>query len=611
MKVNKKLLPLKAHYFCFLGCVSPILPFVVVVGQHLGIPVSVMGIVMAVYYVMVVLMKPVVAALADTYPSYRRLIFLANLGVMVISFSSIYFVPPLKGLPRVQGRLVQPQNMSGPSPATPLVPLMEEDSLLGDGSGAGPSLLLAAPDNGGECYVAVAWDCVARCGEPWSCLNSTTTTTPTITVTLRSHDQDLHFRGGEAAPPFPSSPELGQEEQLGPHRVYMLEGTGVSDDLFPGNLSLECGSGKWKGPGCSGVWSHWQFWVFFLLLIIGQICFNVSISVTDAIIVDTIGEDGDYGIQRAWGTVGWGLMGLMSGLLVDLWSGTSVTKDYLPAFLLCLGLGSFDVLFSAATIKVPKMTTEHNVLKKVWPIVGQPCFFVFCIFVIFGGMFDGTVAMYIFTLQESMAKGTSTVKYLKLLQGLTVFVQCSVEAPFMFINKYFMDAVGPQYVLSLVFFLYTFRLLGLAMAGAYGPVWATLVVELLNGPCYGLGYTAIIIYASKLSPPGTSNTVQGFVSICYETVGYGTASLFGGLLLSSLGGPGMYLVMGSVSVAVFLLHVLSLKVLPPPDENSEEKKSIENEAEEELSPDPVAEGVHEGSPLAFKMEGEQECVPMT
>lgn len=47
-------------------------------------------------------------------------------------------------------------------------------------------------------------------------------------------------------------------------------------------------------------------------------------------------------------------------------------------------------------------------------------------------------------------------------------------------------------------------------------------------------------------------------------------------------------------------------------ENNEEKKSIENQAEaEKLSPDPVVEGVHEGSPLAFKVEGGQELVPMT
>lgn len=84
---------------------------------------------------------------------------------------------------------------------------------------------------------------------------------------------------------------------------------------------------------------------------------------------------------------------------------------------------------------------------------------------------------------------------------------------------WFMKTMGSQYVLSLVLFLYMFRLLGLALVGAYGPVWATLVVETLNGPCYGLGYTAIVIYASKLSPPGTSTTVQSVVHICYESLG--------------------------------------------------------------------------------------------
>lgn len=47
-------------------------------------------------------------------------------------------------------------------------------------------------------------------------------------------------------------------------------------------------------------------------------------------------------------------------------------------------------------------------------------------------------------------------------------------------------------------------------------------------------------------------------------------------------------------------------------ENSEEKKSIENQAEEEkLSPDPADEDVHEGSALPVRAEGEQESVEMT
>ena len=58
------------------------------------------------------------------------------------------------------------------------------------------------------------------------------------------------------------------------------------------------------------------------------------------------GPDGDYGNQRAWGTVGWGLMGPISGLLIDLYSGDKYGKDYLPAFLILFVLGSFGSLSS-------------------------------------------------------------------------------------------------------------------------------------------------------------------------------------------------------------------------------------------------------------------------
>ncbi|MPC41532.1 hypothetical protein E2C01_035130 [Portunus trituberculatus] len=212
-------------------------------------------------------------------------------------------------------------------------------------------------------------------------------------------------------------------------------------------------------------------------------------------------------------------------------------------------------------------------------------------------------------MQEEMAVGTSAMNHMKFLQGMTIFVQCGIEAPFMFINSWFMKTLGAHYVTSLVFFLYIFRLLGLAVVGAYGPVWATLLVELLNGPCYGLGYTAIVIFSSKLSPPGTSTTVQSIVNICYEILGYAAASFFGGHLFSRIGGPGLYLVGGITALIIFFLHLLSLKLLPPPEEHTEEEKSLENHQpgeEEKLSPDPETKELNESSTLTVRVEEEQE-----
>ncbi|XP_045128333.1 uncharacterized protein LOC123514512 isoform X2 [Portunus trituberculatus] len=610
MKIDTKLVPIKAHYFCFLGCMSPIYPFLLVVALQLGIPVSTMGTLVAVSMLSVILMKPIIAAIADVFPSYRRSIFIITLVLMVVSFSSINFVGPMQGIPRVQGQVVGSLQSIVDHPATPSVSMVVEEQ--GDKGHSVASLMLAARDNGDECYVSVAWDCVVRCGEAWSCFNESSASTSSsssslsVTVTLLPQHPDLQF-SSEWKEAFPisnlSAPEGKQES---PSRMYRLEGMGVSENMLLGNLSLECGSGRWEGAGCPGVWEHWQFWMFALQLFTGMVAFSTATSITDAVIVDTIGKNGDYGIQRAWGTVGWGLMGPVSGLLVDWQSGSNVTKNYMPAFLICLVLGSCDVLISSTTIKVPKMTTERNVLKKIWPILRHPRFFVFCIFVIFNGCFDGMIASYLFMMQEEMAVGTSAMNHMKFLQGMTIFVQCGIEAPFMFINSWFMKTLGAHYVTSLVFFLYIFRLLGLAVVGAYGPVWATLLVELLNGPCYGLGYTAIVIFSSKLSPPGISTTVQSIVNICYEIL---AASFFGGHLFSRIGGPGLYLVGGITALIIFLLHLLSLKLLPPPEEHTEEEKSLENHQpgeEEKLSPDPETKELHESSTLTVRVEEEQE-----
>lgn len=67
---------------------------------------------------------------------------------------------------------------------------------------------------------------------------------------------------------------------------------------------------------------------------------------------DITGEDGNYGRQRVWGTLGWGLMGPLGGFLVDQYSGDNFQKNYLPAFTLLFILGACDVMLTATKLKV-------------------------------------------------------------------------------------------------------------------------------------------------------------------------------------------------------------------------------------------------------------------
>lgn len=44
------------------------------------------------------------------------------------------------------------------------------------------------------------------------------------------------------------------------------------------------------------------------------------------------------------------------------------------------------------------------------------------------------------------------------------------------------------------------------------PWWAIAVELFLQGPTYAMSYTTIVAYASAVSPPGTSATMQGIVA---------------------------------------------------------------------------------------------------
>lgn len=60
----------------------------------------------------------------------------------------------------------------------------------------------------------------------------------------------------------------------------------------------------------------------------------------------------NYGRQRVWGAIGFGLTALLGGLGMDLWSGGDV-KNYTPAFILVLAFTLID-MFCCLKLKVKK-----------------------------------------------------------------------------------------------------------------------------------------------------------------------------------------------------------------------------------------------------------------
>ncbi|KAK7072592.1 hypothetical protein SK128_014202 [Halocaridina rubra] len=613
LRINRKLVPLKAHYFLFFGSMAPVLPFIIVVAIQLGIPVPLQGSLSAFALLFTIAGKPLVSALADMFPSYRKVLFLSTISVMVAAFSSISFIPSTQDAVEIDGMLVRAilfsqqqlnsfKSFDNITTLTPLdgnalryfsiketVAAAHNQNSFKTGSHDLP--LLVTSDKRGS-GIDLGWKCNMICRSHGICdyqnntkdlkdfilkpisdpheLQEELFNSKLLTNISISSGRDI-FSSGKIV----SNRNHTKTDSDGDQH-YQLKADEIAWKILDANVSVECSSVKWRGEnrGSITVWKTWQFWVFALLLVVGQMAFNTAVSITDAIAVDTV-DEGAYGVQRAWGTIGWGVLAPISGLLVDWWSGSSLIKDYSPAFLLCFVIGIFDIILSYVSLKVPRLTDESNVFQNLRPLLRDPRFFVFLCFVILNGCLDGLVVNYIYVMQEDLAKGTSAMNNIKFIQGLTALMECGTEAPFMFVYGWFLKKLGAQKVTSLVFFLYIFRLLGLYCTGHYGPVWTTLLPEVLNGPCYGLGYTANVVYASKITPEGTSNTVQSVVNICYESFGYALAMFVGGIVYGQVGGPKMYLMACGVAAAIFILHIISLKLLPPPRESTIEAKHID------------------------------------
>ncbi len=77
------------------------------------------------------------------------------------------------------------------------------------------------------------------------------------------------------------------------------------------------------------LWFSRDFWAIFLCLLVGGICSSSSTYFQDAICQQMVqGTVEDFGGQRLWASVGWGICSVMVGYLIDLDSRDKLLFDY-------------------------------------------------------------------------------------------------------------------------------------------------------------------------------------------------------------------------------------------------------------------------------------------
>ena len=188
-----------------------------------------------------------------------------------------------------------------------------------------------------------------------------------------------------------------------------------------------------------------MFWVFFLLNMLAYSAMCVVNSMGDAIAFTLLGDrPGDYGSQRVWGSIGWGLFTIIAGYMVD--SGSSgPAKDYTPAFYLLGGLLLLNLLVTGLSLRIVKTERSKLVFTDILSLLSQLKVVVFVFWCILCGMLTSLVWHFLPWYLSELASDEQSTNcddqapgWMTLLLGLNLGLQCFVgEVPMFFISGSF------------------------------------------------------------------------------------------------------------------------------------------------------------------------------
>ncbi|XP_076677986.1 major facilitator superfamily domain-containing protein 6 [Andrena cerasifolii] len=497
VKLNYKQLPIKAHYFFFMAAMGPILPFFPVYGKQLGISTLVMGSITAILPILFLIAKPAFGFVVDYFHPWRKTIFVSLLTVTSASFICMYFLPALIG-PVLPNRFDNVSCKSLPYCSKEGIPVSD------------------------------------------SCVKGIKRTTCHWRCTDGNFPVSIQFQALKGAASFSSNTTC----------VYDATTAGYCS----GNSTCNIGCDDFEDKHC--LYASSTFWGFIFLMALGNIGFNVSNSISDAICFDILGEGGQmgYGRQRVWGTIGFGISAFLAGYAVDLWSKGELIKTYTPAFMLIFAFSLVDVL-CCKKLDLPTMTGSESILKDVFQLLKLKPIIIFLCFATVAGIFDSFIVYFLFWYLEDLAKATDHMVQIKLIEGLIVAAETlGGEVIFFSFSGKILKKLGFGYTFTFCFVCYALRLGLISLAS--NPWWVIPIELFMQGPTYALCYTTIVAYASKVSPPGTTATVQGIVAGMDDGFGFALGSLIGGILYDVYGGVTTLRIFSSVAAVTALLYLV-------------------------------------------------------
>ncbi|XP_054033008.1 major facilitator superfamily domain-containing protein 6 isoform X2 [Dryobates pubescens] len=591
VKINNDLLISKVFYFFFYSAYGSLYPLLPVYYKQLGMSPSQSGLLVGIRYFIEFCSAPFWGVVADRFKKGKIVLLfsllcwvLFNLGIGFVRPATLRCVP--KGFPPAH-----PTNASSLLTAAPQNASMSSPL---------PTASTAPPKVRGKRDLPTSSPATAE---------TTGTPNPEIISLVPTQSSELEF-------------------VLENSTHVILKNTTLSP-VSPGNVTPSSTSAAITAkpmPSDQAVLVYDQqeveaiFLLILLVVIIGEFFSASSVTIVDTVTLQYLGKHRDrYGLQRMWGSLGWGLAMLSVGIGID-YTHTEVAiegqgckapeyKNYRIVFIV------FGVLMTMALIVATQFRfhythfkQDENKRKEVeisqadrsasndssdntptnvsqsqsfsfWDLIKLLCSIQYGS-VLFVAWFMGFGYGFVFTF---------LYWHLEDLNGTTtLFGVCSVLSHVSELTAYFfshklIELVGHIRVLYIGLACNTARYIYISYLE---NAWTVLPMEVLQGVTHAAIWAACISYLSAAVPPELRTSAQGILQGLHLGLGRGCGAMVGGVLVNYFGPAATFRGIGMACLVILLLFALIQWMLVPDEE--EEKTMLAERIPVPSSPVPIA-----------------------
>jgi PPP family 3-phenylpropionic acid transporter len=246
-----------------------------------------------------------------------------------------------------------------------------------------------------------------------------------------------------------------------------------------------------------------------------------------------------YGKQRLWGALGWGVAAPVAGLLVED-GGLSWAFYSFLSFWFILLLTSFRLPVSQNSIKNEFWRGLRLLLtNRQWAI--------FLTVIFFSGAGMAVIHNYFFLYLNELGASST-------LMGFSLSIATVSELAIMYYSDRLLARWGAKRII--IFSLAAFIVRTLAYAYTTVP-WLALLIQLLHGPSFAAMWVAGVHHADEIAPAGVRATAQGIFSGVTMGLGSAFGAIIGGVLYENLGAASTYMWAGLGMLLALCLFLLA------------------------------------------------------